>query len=432
MKRRRIITVAGLALVAALVVVLLMARNQAAQSTIAIGDFRVSFVGVATHAKPFTTEKKWHPWARKLLPGHFQKWIPTPQMVSPGGISNASVWIVIRVAPSSRDASQTLPWVGYRSESLAGDEYEEQNDGPISFSGTSKDTRLLSIVLNSFPRRDPAFHIRFVAKDGTTVGVLRVPNVTPGPLPVWTPRSLPQTVTNDGVALTLKEVTVVPREPTNSKFIGGPNTGTYSISRLWPEFEEMAKDSAWKNASFADRSEDDATGNDRATLPRSEAAWRIKAQVQRSYPSQYAPEEKLILTSLAPTNAVLGAVAFRIPDPNTLQSFGGKSNESKGLFTGKFSELREPHIIVETDLTNGLPLCFAFNQAGKQINGYSTTELPETRGSVRRFRFTIENLPSRTASGPASWSRIEIFVSRPKVFEFFINPADVKTNAAVK
>ncbi len=430
--KRRMIIVAALALVATLVVALLIARKRATESTIVVGGFRVSFVGVATYAKPFTTEKKWHPWARKILPGRFQKWIPVPQSFSRGGISNTSVMILIQVTPSPEIPTQTFPWVGYRSESLAGEAYEEQNQHSTASVGTSTNDRMLAFYSSSFPRRDPAFHIRFVAKDGTTVGVLRVPNVTPEPFPVWTPRSLPQTVTNDGVALTLKEVTVVPREPANSKFIGGPNTGTYSISRLWPEFEEMAKDSAWKNASFADRREDDATGNERATLPRSESAWRIKAMLHRWAPSQYLPEEKLILTSLAPTNAVVGGVAFRIPDPNTLKTFGGRANESSGRLTGKFSELSGPKIIVEidtkSDLTHERPLCFAFDQAGKQINDYSDTELIETLGPVHRYGFTILNPRLK----PAFWSRIEIFVSRPKTFEFFINPADVKTNGPAK
>ena len=91
--KRRIIIVAVLALVATLVVALLVALNRTKESTIDVGGFRVSVLGVASPGKPFTTEKKWHSWAREILPGRFQKWIPAPETLTYNDTNKGSILV---------------------------------------------------------------------------------------------------------------------------------------------------------------------------------------------------------------------------------------------------------------------------------------------------------------------------------------------------
>ncbi len=427
MKRIIIIIIVAVVLVASLVVALLILGNRTTGSTISIGGFRVSVLGVMTHGKPFTTEKKWHPWARKLLPGRFKQWIPSPQAGSMGGSSNGSVSVFIQLMPNHGTSVPTLPWAGYRSESLAGEVFEVTDQVEYPSSGVARTDRMLIVELNSFPRRDQAFNLKLLAKDGTEVGALRVPNPTPGPFPAWAPRPLPQTVTNEGVALTLKSLANLPNKRPR-RLQDGPNRAIW----LSPAYELKSFDPKWAKAKVVSTTADDATGNEHAPLPRTEPSWRIRTVVRRFDPAAFLPEEKLVLTSLAPTNAVVAGVALRIPVPGRSQTFQDESTGSPSVFTGRFEELIESTFWIETDADldeGGVQiLSVAYDKSGKDLGLPTPPGFVEKAGMMRRVRFTLPNWPS----GPKEWSRVEILVSRPKVFEFFVNPADVKTSTTAR
>ncbi len=284
MKRRRIIIVA--VFVAVLAWALLFVRDKEAENTIVIGGFRVSVLGVASQGKPFTTEKKWHPSARKILPGRFKKWIPSPYSGSVVGANNRSVTVLIQVLPKPGSPAATLPWVGYRSESLAGDVFEVTDHVEYPSSRIASTDRVLIVALNSFPRREPAFNLKLLANDGTDVGVLRVPNPTPGPFPVWDPHPLPQTATNGTVVLTLKSLANLPNSRPR-RLQDGPNLAVW----LSPEYELKSSDPSWARAKVVSTTADDATGNSYAPLPISEQAWRIRALVRLSSSSSSIPVE---------------------------------------------------------------------------------------------------------------------------------------------
>lgn len=288
MRRRTKVIVAALVLVAALAVALLIARHRTTESTVIIGGFRVSVLGVASHGKPFTTAKKWHPWAKRILPGRFQKWIPYPETFSHGSTSNGSVLVVIEATSGMAPPPGTLSWDAYKIESLVGADFGEPEN--LLPAGARPGGRLIFFaVVASFPRRDPAFNLKLLAKNCTEVGVLRVPNPQTGPFPVWVPRPLPQTVINEGVALTLTSLADFPNNRQRS-LRDGPNRAVW----LSPEYELKSSDPNWARAKVVSTTIDDATGNEHAPLPHSEPAWRIKAIVSRSDPSSFLPGENKV------------------------------------------------------------------------------------------------------------------------------------------
>ena len=425
--KRRIIIIAVLALVAPLVVVLLVALNRATESTIDVGGFRVSVLGVASPGKPFTTEKNWHPWARKILPGRFQKWIPTPETLTLDSANKGSVFVVLEAASRTAPTGATL-WKGWQVvevQSLAGENFGTQ---ALLYPGDTRPggSRLWFAPIESFPRRDAAFRLKLLTIDGSELGSLRVPNPVRGSFPVWTPRALPQTVTNGDVTLTLK--TLGTASMWRFQIPGAQVPGRSSA-----EYEVKSENPLWKAARVSQSTFHDATGNEGFPLPRSESAWRVSARVLPADPWKMPDAPRLTVTNvptatpgkhtLQTTNPTVGGVFLQLVAINMPKTWFDTNSGPRTSQARPWVEIRTARNSIDPTMEL---LCHAFGPDQRDLGyGNSMPISYDPPGSM-----TLSFLFDDWTNGPLS--RLEILVCRPKVFEFFVNPADVKTNSPAK
>ncbi len=440
--KRAFILLCG-AFVIAVVAVLLVAGRKQARNVIVVGGMQVEFLDVLPAGKQFTTEKPWHALAKKILPSRFQNWIPSSTSGTCSSGSNSITIYVQVTAPNGRTVAQ-LPWQNYRAESLDGEPFPEQG-GYCSFGGGMVGSpTIYGLTLRAFPRRDSKFVLRFGKDDGTALGSITVPNPLRPPFPEWKPLPVPQTVTNGDVAVTLKSLSQ-----------HGQPGRTYCRA----DYAVVSTNPLWSGASVTYTSFSDATGNEGSILSRKEPAWRVTATVHRKEAARMLDSEKLILTDIVPTapgtviladaNAVLAGVGFRLlamAGPGMvyrtnsgdwaafpLSATENYPNGTSGSSSYNNTQVRhwgfsKPFFLVETDsraMTNGAQLfCRAFGSDGRELgaehaNGYET----DSNGWQTRA-ISFENWTNGTIS------RLEILISRPRVFEFTISPSVVKTNEA--
>ncbi len=443
---KRVLILVGLVAFLGLAGVLVfLSATKAPRNTTVIGGVTVSVIDVLPAGKTFTTVKKWHPWVRKVLPARFQKWIPFSSSGSCSSGSN-SVTVYLELASPSAPWMGQLPWENYRAESLDGEVFAGEG-GSCSFGGGMAGApRIHGLALRAFPRRDKEFILRFTKYDGTQLGSIRVPNPVKGPFPNWKPLPMPQVITNGDVTLTLRSLTM--RGPTNRPYIS-------------PDYMLDSGNPNWNGIRVTYTTYLDATGNEGFPLSKREPAWRIRAIVHRSEARRMLDEEKLVLANLAApadgtfaflsTNTVLAGVGLRtavISGRGTLyrtNSTGWAAepftqNEAPGYSTSGSSSygntevhhwgFGRPFLLLETDsatMPDGTQLFYhAFDADGRELgpeqsNGYSTDKNGWQTRAVSFEKWTNGTL-----------SRLEILVSRPKIFEFLVNPADTKTNTAAR
>ena len=78
-------------------------------------------------------------------------------------------------------------------------------------------------------------------------------------------------------------------------------------------------------------------------------------------------------------------------------------------------------------MTNGDALySHAFDDEGRDLGPSTILLYSPSRVGQGTHAISFDNWTNGTIS------RLELFISRPKTFEFFINPADVKTNGPSK
>ncbi len=437
----RVTIVALLALMSALVVALLVAWDRARENMIVIGGFRVSFVGVAMHGKQFTTEKKWHALAKRVLPYRYQSWIPASSSGSCSSGSN-SITVYLQVTPPNGGTVTQLPWENYRAESLDG-EIITGESGSCSFAGgTAGAPWIYGLSLRSFPRRQREFILRFTKYDGTDLGSIKVPNPIKATFSEWTPRPVPQTATNGDVVLTLKGVV---------------RHGSGHRSYLVADYDLVSTNTPWSGTRATYTGYSDATGNEGLHLSFKEPAWKVTATVHRKEAHRLLDSEKLILTNIvAPdagafvlmdNNAVLAGVGLRVAtlsgpamlyrtnstgwavkplDKPQDYAYGTSGSSSDGRTTVQHWGYGKPFLILETDasaMTEGAQLFYrAFGEDGRELGSEHTTGYSTDSQGWQTRAISFDKWTNGTVA------RLEILLSRPKLFEFVIDPANVKTN----
>lgn len=440
--KRVLLILLGVAVVIGLAVALLLASGaRPVRTVVTVGGMNVELLQVLPSGQQFTTEKKWHALAKKVLPYRFQSWIPASSSGSCSSGAN-SITVYIQVTSTNGVPVNGLPWENYRAESLDGELFSAEG-GHCSFGGgMGGSPQIFGLSLRTFPRRDRSFILRFTKYDGTELGSLIVANPLTGPLPEWTPRPMPQTATNGDVTVTLKGVT---------------QRGFRHQSYLATDFDVVSTNALWSGTRVTYTSFSDATGNEGSRLSFKEPAWKLVATLHRTEAKRMLDSEKLILADIVPpgagsvtvtnTSAVLAGVGLRVlaiagpgmlyrtneatwaafppPHPGDY-AYGTSGSSSYNTTHEQHWGFSTPFLIIDLDSTamkDGAQLFYhGYGPDGRSLGDEHTTGYnTDSKGrQTRAIAF------EKWTNGPLA--KLEILVSQPKQFEFMINPANVKTN----
>jgi hypothetical protein len=142
----------------------------------------------------------------------------------------------------------------------------------------------MGLPLPVFPRRQKAFRLNFLDRDGRVLGWVRVDNPRFAMPPRWTSEPLPQVRTNGPVAVTLRGL----RESSGDRWWRG----------VVPTLEVRPLDSAWQSAAAHYPVFLDAGGNEGRWLSRREPAWRLRVLVARTNAVDFRPDEQVELPGM--------------------------------------------------------------------------------------------------------------------------------------
>lgn len=424
--KRRIIVVALLGFVAALALILLSVRKRIAESKTIIEGIEVSVLAVVPEGQTFKTLKPWHAWAKSLLPQRYQGWIPRSQTWAFPGKDDL-VWILLELRTTNGASVAPIPWKGYRVVSDRGASTSWDETETTVSAASPGQTPVLVRSLNAFPRRDRAFTLIFTGQDGKELGSVRMANPVYKRYPEWTPKTLPQTVTNGGVLLTLKSVSANPIE--------NRSTDRYKFTPpLEPEYEMKTTNDAWQTARVRGSEFLDATGNKGVNLPRQETAWKIVAKLFVDEGAVLPGAEYFTVTnqsSFATADAGQSFQAFLTLGSNFLWKTTTRDGilirasitSQRAARTGSASG---PVLNVECDqdpLASACQLlCLSKDRDGQNLGRLKLVGSEIESGGPAVYEFELDDeLVQNVAS-------LEVVLNHGKTFEFLINPADVKTN----
>lgn len=383
------------------------------------------FLAVRMGGAAFTTEKTWERLLRRYLPARLTRALPSAVSGSCGsGTNSLTAYFLVL----STNAS-TAPWQSYWAEGDDGFRYQREA-GYCSFGGPAE---VYGLTLRAFPRRQPDFWIVFGDSEQKPLARCRIPNPVAGPFPKWPAGSLPQTHTNGPVILTLE----------SARQAGQPN-----FRFLKPKWTLASDDPLWAEAQPGSATVFDPTGNEGSWLSLREPAWKIRAVVHRRGFEAFLPHERLVVSNLtvpetaSVTPIDISRVVSDVGVTVRLLAPAGKltlSNDvvsmaplDPGVSRGGHSTTSFAATRVET-WTEPFPFallrvaglgefdelrCRLVDAQGRAIEsthrGYQTTS-----GGARNYVPVFE---SDHPGGPVT---LEIVISRPLIFEFFIDPAEV-------
>lgn len=394
---------------------------------------RLEFLGTVMGNGTFTTDTPWQRLARRYLPARFQSWLPA--VIDCSGIYPAtnSATIILRLT-NPTNASGRAPWASYMPEDRNG--FRHPGNGGYSVRSDAKGNYTFAIGLPSFPRREPKFSVHFEDMNGVDVATVQVRNPTPGPFPDWRPSPIPQIQTNGPVTLTLESLTE------NGKTDrGGPF--------LRPRFNLRATNPAWVNAEASFTKLLDATGNEGMLLSPREPAWKLRALVFRKRTNDFAANEKLVLTNLALPAAgqfqsldksadcdgvglkvlvLAGAGSFGLsngvtrfmqpPPQGTGGAFGSTVGNGYSVETWGSST---PFLLVE--VRNAQPdddiQIHLLDKSGREEK-IETSRNGTLSSGANIYKFAFDPVQD------AKFVTITLVVNRPLLFDFLVNPADVR------
>ena len=423
---RRQVLIVSVIVIAVALFSLLVIRSEPRIVTLPDGT-RVEFLGTTVGRQTFTTEKRWHKLAKRILPMRFQNWIPstTTGILSSG---TNSITVFLRVSDPTGGRVNSVPWRGYRVEDSTGFAYQREN----GFSSFGRSSEIICFILRAFPRRESEFRLILLGVTNSEMVAFTVPNPIQSPFPEWKPLPLPQTQTNAAVALTLESI----RE-------GG--SATYrSLSPKW-NLRSLAPN--WDSAKVKQYTFLDATGNEGYWLSPREPAWMVHAKVHRQASEHFSAEEKVVFTNLTlPTNGSFTSVntvetrlgvklnfyalanAARFYVTNGLQygsnpfteadgdgswSSSGNTRIESWASSNLFTVLEATGYLEDDEIRLRL-----LDEQGGELSfrgreGYDGTD----RGRMYKLQFP-------PPAGVKTVS-LEVIVSRPLHFHFIVNPKDV-------
>lgn len=395
---------------------------------------RLEFLGTVMGTGTFSTDTPWQRLARLYLPARFQSSLPA--VIECSGIysDTNSATIILRLT-NPTNAPGRAPWSSYVPEDHNGFRYP--GNGGYSVRSDAKGNYTFALGLQSFPRREPKFSLHFEDMNGVDVATVQVANPTTGPFPDWQPSPLPQIQTNGPVTLTLESLTE------NMKTDG-------SAPHLNPKFNLRASNPAWMDAEASVKKLLDATGNEGMLLSPREPAWKLRASVFRKRTNDFAANEQLVLTNLAlPASGqfqsldrsadcdgvgvkvlvVAGAGRFGLSNGVTRfvqppsPGMGGEFNSTVGNgYSVETWGSSTPFLLVE--VRNARPddeiQVHALDDSGR-VERIETGRNGTSSSGVNIYKFAFD--PAQDAK----FVTLTLVVNRPLLFDFLLNPADVRT-----
>lgn len=284
-----------------LAALMINAAREGRQWAVVLADgSRLTLLGMAVGSQPFTTEKPWHKTARRWLPRPWQGWLPDPASSTGSGDSNSLTVFFTLTGPQGA-VVPSVPWSWFEATADDGSRFPVSGGGGSFSAGR---TRVQTIVLRAFPRRQTEFDLHFFDNNWLPVGSIRLPNPIRGPFPEWTPERLPVCRTNGPLVVTLESLT----ERTNA---APPYSSWTSI-----KWRMETTDPLWRGAKPRYQEWSDATGNRGGRLAWDERAWKLELPFQRPDGTNYLDAEKFVLPGIT------------LPGPGTFQ-----------LFTNEFERL---------------------------------------------------------------------------------------------
>lgn len=438
MKAKGLIRIALLALVLAMLgVVGWMIRDAVRESRSNLVVFpdgsRLKLLGTGIGNARYTTEKPWHKYARRWLPNRWQGWLPSSLSISSGRDSNGmTIWFTLEDANGAK--LTTLPWNWYAA---VGDDGFCYPMGGGSGSSSSGGTTVFHVTLDAFPRRQPEFELRFLDSKAQVMASLRLRNPATGPFTEWTPERLPLTRTNGPIVVTLESLT--------------ERSNRFSPYSIWiaPKWKIESTDPHWRNAKPAYHTWEDVTGNRGARLSYDERAWKLQLPFRRSNPTNFLADEKFELTDL------------KVPEAGTFQKLereferlgvtfqvrclagagrlfftnGGDyamlpSLPAGGISSGTYSydnvtteywTSPKPFFLIECSPPDPLDdLRFRLVGSDQKEIPMTSNGWHGTKGGGRRYQQTFD------VTNDISSMSLEVIVSRTRLVEFVIDPAEVR------
>ena len=446
MKRRIWLLVLGIALGGALTLVVTVRvirvqKETAARSTVLPDGTRVKLLGVSVGAAEFSTEKPWHPIARRWLPQRLQSWIPASITTSSRHVdSGLTLWFELTDAKGAI-VGGSLPWTWYAAAGEGGFQYPPMGGSGSSSSGGKT---VWSFGLTAFPRRQSAFEWQMLGANYHMLGSIKVPNPIRGPFPEWTPGPLPIRHTKGPLVVTLQSLSVKESNKLRPPWVV-------------PEWTLETSDPQWRGARPSSFEYEDATGNRGGFLPFQERAWKLKLPFRRPNPADYGAAEKFAVTNLAVAKpgslqsldlkferlgvkfnvlCLVGAGTLTLTNgPNRVvvpptpgQRSSGWSSGSDGRTKWEKWGSDQPFFLIEVSNVGPLDeLRFRLVHAdGREIpltaNGWHGRGTNDTRVYQEKF-------PEPDTDSPLA---LEVIVSRALLFEFVFDPAEIRRSKATE
>jgi hypothetical protein len=407
---------------------------------------KIEFLGSAVGGATFTTERQWQKLARRILPPRLQGWIPKPFSGTCSSGTNSVTFYFRVVNPRPAVRSGAYPWARFGAEDDHG--FRFPFDASIMSSQGPTGAAYYGLALRAFPRRQPSFRFVFLDADSQTLVSMRLPNPVPRAYPEWTPAPLPQTKSNGPVALALKSL-----QWARPRWVRVVSANDSRYLRIEPDLGLITTNSAWEGPAPGRMEFRDTTGNAGSYLAPSEKAWRAEFGVQRSRWEDFGPEERLVLTNLPipkagalldlGSNAVLSGVRLQVvalcgpgrlmvtndaahgvlPPGHPGFSTAPSVSVSSGVRTSSWGSWMPFMWTTVSGMGDDDELRVrAFNDSGEErgLNanrGYS----PGPNGE----RVYMLDLPFTNGL----LARLEMVVSRPLKFEFYVDPKAVRPAA---
>jgi len=431
MRRSRIIVAVVLILLGALLLGSWLTdrlKEERSDRTIVLPNgTRAKVLGAVRGGTTFSTEEAWSRPLRKILPGSWQSWLPSVVSITCGSTND----IVVYFSLAAPGGAISYPWSWPGTEDDDGFRYPPTGG---SCSTSTGGTSVYGVVIRSFPRRQKFFRLNFLDSNYQIITRVKVANPLPVPPPEqkWQAEAMPITRTNGPLALTLASA----REETNQ-------WGTY----LRPKWQTQALDSRWKNTQPGYLQVADAVGNEGGFLSRKEKVWQGNANFHRKRREDFEAYEIMVVTNLS------------VPAPGEMISAGAVQDcadvqvQLEGLFgAGTLYITNGLQRIMTTNVHDGWSTSSDGKTTVESIGSKENFFLVNATGMAAhdelRLRLTDEagrNIPlkqsntyqSHAGSSARVYQRsfvitnqvqslsLEIIVSHPQEFIFYINPKEI-------
>ena len=422
MRRLVVILIAVLMLAAVLSLVLIAKGSGGNKSVVFPNGVEVQVRGAFPGGKSVSSDKPWTATLRKVLPARWQSKLPQVTSISCGSTNQLVVFFEVT----------TTPWEWIAAVDDDGFVYPRSGGSCSSSIGNGR--TLYGVPLEAFPRRQKSFRVDFFDTDSKVVAQVRVANplTVPPAEQAWQAQAMPIVQTNGELALTL----VSAKELTSLR-------GSY----LHPKWQIQAFDSRWEHARAGYHRVTDPIGNEGSFLSPKEKVWQIKTSAHRTRLEDFDADERMSVTNVAvPTPAQmihLNVAAYcagmkvvieGLYGPGTLHVTngmhrgmttnisGGSSTSFSGTTTVESLALKRPSFLVEVTGMSGRDelVVRLTDSQGRPVKVVEPNNYRYRTGGVRVYQIGFD--PTNQIQSLS----LELAVSRPKEFVFYINPKDIQ------